>query len=152
QEERAALLASSPEHQALLRVTAELNELRTAVGLDREEARLEELTRQQGRHTGRAGASFEELALELTRSRIAPGLLPRGEEAPGGLRVLRGVTLGAARTEFDQLVVRPRGDQPVQVLAVVEVKRNVNDLAHGFRLRQENLAWLTGDVAHYDPT
>jgi len=40
---------------------------------------------------------------------------------------------------------------PEQVLAVVEVKRNLNDLAHGFGLRQENLAWLTGDTAHYDP-
>src|SRR5262249_24549139 len=29
--------------------------------------------------------------------------------------------------------------------------RNLNDLAHGFRLRQENLAWLTGDASAYDP-
>jgi len=37
------------------------------------------------------------------------------------------------------------------VLALVEAKRNPNDLGHGFRRRQENLAWLTGDEAGYDP-
>lgn len=69
------------------------------------------------------------------------------------MRVLQGVTLGAARMEIDQLLVRCSGDadEPVEVLALVEVKRNVNDLAHGFGLRQENLAWLTGDEARYDP-
>jgi hypothetical protein len=39
----------------------------------------------------------------------------------------------------------------VEVLALVEVKRNLNDVAHGFRRRQENLAWFTGDERHYDP-
>src|SRR5262249_2114226 len=55
-------------------------------------------------------------------------------------------------TEFDQLVVRrPPGGRPVEVLAVVEAKRNINDLAHGFCRRQEDLAWLAGDGAGYDP-
>jgi hypothetical protein len=34
---------------------------------------------------------------------------------------------------------------------VVEAKRNINDLAHGFLRRQIDLAWLTGDRAAYDP-
>src|SRR5262249_34531687 len=65
----------------------------------------------------------------------------------------RGVTLGAARIELDQLVVRQRNNStlPVEVLALVEVKRNINDLAHGFHQRQENLAWLTGQGDRYDP-
>ena len=42
-------------------------------------------------------------------------------------------------------------DAPVEVLAVVEAKRNVNDLGHGFFRRQIDLAWLTGDRAAYDP-
>jgi hypothetical protein len=69
------------------------------------------------------------------------------------VRVLRGVTLGAARMEIDQLVIccsRGAGE-PVEVLALMEAKRNLNDLAHGFRLRQENLAWLTGDETRHDP-
>ena len=65
----------------------------------------------------------------------------------------RGVTLGAAGTELDQVIVRlpSRAERPVEVLAVVEVKRNLNDLAHGFRRRQDDLAWLTGHTANYDP-
>ena len=58
------------------------------------------------------------------------------------------MTLGAADTEFDQLVVE---GSPVVVRAVVEAKRNPNDLAHGFRRRQQNLAWLSGDRQRYDP-
>jgi hypothetical protein len=42
-------------------------------------------------------------------------------------------------------------DDPVDVLAVAEVKRNINDLAHGFLRRQIDLTWLTGDAARYDP-
>jgi hypothetical protein len=66
--------------------------------------------------------------------------------------VLRGVTLGAARTEIDQLVVRvAEPHAPVEVLAVVETKRNINDLAHGLLRRAENLAWLAGRHEGYDP-
>lgn len=140
------LVQASPERQAVLRIDAELRPLRAAIGLDAEEAVLKQLQQQPGRHAGRAGDTFEELARALTREHILP-------ELPPDLCLLRGVTLAAARVEFDQLVVRRPTDagQPVEVLAAVEVKRNINDLAHGFRLRQENLAWLTGDAAGYDP-
>jgi hypothetical protein len=152
QDEEARLIQSSPERQALLRVAADLLQLRAAIGLDREEDALEALLRRQGRRSGRAGGSFEELALALTRSVIVPELLADGAGAAPGVRVLSGVTLGAARAEFDQMVVRPAGGgRPVEVLAVVEAKKNINDLAHGFRRRQENLAWLTGATDGYDP-
>jgi hypothetical protein len=155
QEEQARLIASSPPRQTLLRVNGEVQRLRSAVGLDREEARLDALRRRHGRHSGRAGASFEEVARALAWGSIVPDLL-RGNRRDGAvqrLRVLPGVTLGAARTEFDQLVIRLplHGGRPVEVLAVVEVKRNLNDLAHGFRRRQEDLAWLTGAAGRYDP-
>jgi hypothetical protein len=153
-DEQDALVAASPQRRLVLFLDAELRQLRSAIGLDRAEDRLNRLLRQQGRHSGERGEAFERLALELTRDHIVPELLRRsGGESGESLCVLSGVTLGAARTEFDHLVVRPprhRGD-PVEVLAAVEAKRNANDLAHGFRLRQENLAWLTGDVAGYDP-
>ncbi len=52
--------------------------------------------------------------------------------------------------EFDQIVVQCATEQEaVDVLAVVEAKRNVNDLVHGFEVRQENLAWLVGDPSGY---
>jgi hypothetical protein len=147
--ERAELVRSSPERQTLLRLTAVLDSLRREIGLDREEARLRQLLTERGRRSGRSGESFESRSAAVTRDHI----LPEWESAEADdLRVLRGVTLGAARTEFDQLVVRvPGGGQPVEVLAVVEAKRNVNDLAHGFARRQEDPAWLTGERDRYDP-
>lgn len=148
-EEQTRLTRASPARQELLRLQAELRRLREHLGLEREEAHLAGLMQQQGRHSGKSGAAFEDLALRLTWRDLVPEL-SGGREAE---RVLRGVTLGAARTELDQLVVRlpRRSGQPVEVLALVEVKRNLNDVAHGFRLRQENLAWLSGDTAHYEP-
>ncbi len=67
--------------------------------------------------------------------------------------MLSGVTLGCARAELDQLIIRKplKPVAPVKALAIVEAKRNINDLAHGFRLRQENISWLTGDADGYDP-
>lgn len=145
------LLRASPERRVLLRLDAELERMRAAAGLEREEARLRELQRERGRRGGRGGADFEEAALAVTRRCILPVLSV--EDAPEGeLRILRGVTLGAAGTELDGLVVRPSpSGGAARVLALVEAKRNPNDLAHGFRQRQRNLAWLTGDDARYDP-
>jgi hypothetical protein len=154
QEEQARLVQASPQRQALLRSTAQLTQLRAELGLDREEAQLESLHKQQGRRSGHSGSSFEDIALNLTQTYLVPDLLASSSAgASARTHILRGVTLGAARTEFDQLVVRrSRGpEQPVEVLAMIEVKRNINDLAHGFRQRQDNLAWFTGDRAKYDP-
>jgi hypothetical protein len=154
-EEHAALLAASPQRQLLLSLSEDLQRLRSGLGLDCEEERLDRLLRQQGRRSGKRGEAFERLALDLTHQFILPDLVRRLQEksATAAPRVLSGVTLGAARTEIDHLVVAlPRqGGEPVDVLAMVEAKRNANDLAHGFRLRQENLGWLTGDSAGYDP-
>jgi hypothetical protein len=146
------LVRTSGERRALLRLEAELAGLRGEAGLDAQEARLRELLRERGRVSGRGGAAFEDLAAALTRRHVVPELAGGGPDA-GEVRVLRGVTLGAARMELDQLLVRPapRPGEPVEVLALVEVKRRADDLAHGFRMRQENLAWLTGDEAGYDP-
>jgi len=150
-EEQARLTHSSPARQELLRLQTELQQLREHMGLQTEEARLAELLQNQGRQSGRTGEAFETVALRLTWNVLVPEL--RGRTEAKRLRVLRGVTLRAARTEIDQLVIRlpSRAERPVEVLALVEVKRNLNDLAHGFRLRQENLAWLRGDTEHYAP-
>ena len=143
--ERDRLAAASPARTTLLRLDAELRGLRRESGVDAEEARLDELVRAQGQRAGRAGGGFEETALRAIRSHVLPALVG------GPLAVLTGVTLGAARTELDQVIVRGAGDAPVEVLGVVEAKRNPNDLGHGFTRRQENLAWLGGHRAAYDP-
>lgn len=159
--EQQELIEASPERQNLLRLRDELQQLRTAIGLDDAEAALAALQKERGQRSGRAGASFEQQTNQLIHSVILPELtrLNPSKPAPptgrtsrtGSVHVLRGVTLGAARMEIDALVVRqPAGnDAPVEVLAMVETKRNLNDLAHGFRHRQENLAWLTGDAEGY---
>lgn len=150
--EHATLVRTCPERQALLRVERKLRRLREAIGLDEEERRLAELLTTRGRRGGRAGAEFERTAAAIVRDELVSELL-RGSRPGAGdrVRVLRGVTLGAARIELDLVVVRePRtSGGAVDVLAVVEAKRNVNDLAHGFRRRQEDLSWLTG--ADLDP-
>lgn len=119
------------------RLEAELADRRESSGLAREEETLRSLQLAVGQRSARSGRSFEERALEATRELI-------------GGRVLTAVTLGAARLELDQLVVR--GRHPAVVLALVEAKRNLDDLGHGFRQRQENLAWLCGDRSSYDPS
>jgi hypothetical protein len=141
--ERDERIAASPARALLLRLDAELERLRVESGVGAEEARLEEMLRAQGRRSGRAGGGFEAEALRAVREHVLPEL------GDGLVTVLTGVTLGAARTELDQVVVR--GDSPVEVLAVVEAKRSPNDVGHGFARRQENLAWLSGDRAAYDP-
>src|SRR5690606_17747737 len=51
------------------------------------------------------------------------------------------------------LVVEAAGDpaEPVKVLAAVEAKRNINDLAHGLRNRVDNLNWFSGGKGSYNP-
>jgi hypothetical protein len=139
----------SPQRQALLRIGSELNQLRSSTGLAAEQYRLDALLAERGRRSGRAGGAFERLAQTATRRLVVPDLAPD----PGRVRVLYGLTLGAARVELDQVVVRApdEAEAPADVLAVIEVKRNVNDLAHGFRRRQEDLAWLTGETGRYNP-
>ena len=148
-EEQARLVRESPTRRELLRLQVELQRVREHIGLEAEEARLATLSLHQGQRSGRSGESFEELAVRETWRTFVPEL-SRSQE---GLRVLQGVTLGAARVELDQLVIRqPRQPgQPVEVLALIEAKRNPNDLARGFRLRQENLVWFRGDPGHYEP-
>jgi hypothetical protein len=147
--ERDQVLRESPQRREVLRLEAERQIVRTVIGLDAAEKQLSALLREGGRHSGRAGGSFEDVALAVTREHLLPRLL-HGESA-GDVRLLRRITLGAARTEFDLLVVRVTSPgAPVEVLAAIEVKRNLNDLAHGFRLRQENLAWLTGEAGGPD--
>lgn len=148
----AELIAANPQRQRLLQLREQLDRLRQQLGLVEREERLAALLKQGGRHSGQAGEDFETRAVEATHRFI----LPRLQDAatpPGRLRVLTGVTLGAARLELDQLVIRlpDNENDAVQVLALVESKRNINDLAQGFRQRQENLAWLTGDSQGYDP-
>src|SRR5690606_17217403 len=126
--------------------------LKESLGLADKEKQLAALLRRQGQSSGQAGQDFEARALQATQHFILPGIQPMDSPVER-IQVLTGVTLGAARMELDQLIVQTatRKDEAVLVLALVETKRNINDLAQGFRQRQENLAWLTGAASGYDP-
>src|SRR5262249_9509056 len=120
-EKRAALVESSPEQHELIRVAAEVRQLWESIGLDREHARLAELLTRIGRKSGQAGAKFEQLAQTLAQQHILADL------GGGSIHLLHKVRLGAAGVELDLVFVRRRGglEDPVDVLAVVEVKRNI---------------------------
>lgn len=129
------MASSSVERLWRLETRARLDELRDKSGLGEEESTLQALLRRSGQGSGRRGRAFEQAALEHAREELAPRL--------GADRILTGVTLGAVDTEFDLLLVRTTAERAV-VLAAVEAKRNINDLAHGYRLRRRNLKWLAG--------
>lgn len=158
---RGRLEALERERRRLLRACAECREARTAyrelesaragTGLAEAELALSALLTERGRRSSMAGESFERVARGLVERMIVPEVA--GGDDPA--RILERVRLGAARVELDLVVARgARGDDPgraVEVLAIVEAKRNINDLAHGLRLRRENIAWLTGAASGYDP-
>jgi hypothetical protein len=145
--ERQGILLSCDECRRARETHRRLEELREESGLREAEEALAGVLLARGQRSGRAGERFEETARACVETVIAP------EVARGGdARVLHGVRLGGARVELDAVVVRVSaidGDA-VEVLAIVEAKRNVNDLAHGAALRRENIAWLTGDASGYE--
>jgi hypothetical protein len=144
----AALARSFAEKIQLDAAEAALARFRDETGLTAAEAKLAVLRRQRGGRLVKSGRRFEAVAAEAAWELIAPALPP----APGRMEYLTGVTLGIARAELDGVLVAvPQNEaETVEVLALVEAKRNPNDVGKGFRIRQENLAWLTGERGGYD--
>jgi uncharacterized coiled-coil protein SlyX len=152
---------NTPERAALNQAEEELARFKEAVGLTSKEALVEDLAHQQGKNSGARGDAFEQAAQAILENKILP-LLAHKTELAGEvwstvapeIHILSQVTLGCARAEMDYVVVRQpqnKEDTPVEVLALVEVKRNLNDVAGGFLQRQENLAWFCRDARGYDP-
>jgi hypothetical protein len=152
QAEHQALAESMPEKIRLDQAEASLIRLRDAIGLSAAESQLNELRRQRGGRLVKSGRRFESVAERAVWDLLVPIVPP----AAGPLLYLTGVTLGSARMELDGVLATlpaDDGDDPdrvVDVLALVEAKRNPNDVAKGFRIRQDNLAWLTGERGRYD--
>ena len=110
---------------------------------------------QVGQASQKSGASFETLMLELTKKWMINHCLHRSPQhlISPQIHILTQVRLKSAQAEFDGLIVRLSSNpkQPVKVLAIIEAKKNPNDLAHGFLMRQENIAWFKQDQRGYDP-
>ncbi len=143
-----ALAEATPERGRLTRAEASLEAYRVSIGIVEGERSLEGLHRARGQRASSKGSRFEEVAGEAIERHLVPAMpVPRGR-----LVRLGGVKLGCARAEFDHLVVDvPPEGGPVEVVALLEVKRNPNDIVDGFLVRQENLAWFTGERGAYDP-
>lgn len=140
--------AASPPHRDWAAARQRFDDLLVDTGLFDLREELEDVERARGRGSGVAGRRFEDLGAATLERELLPALAARGHDP----RLLRGVTLGCARGEWDALIVEASATSPAIVLGMAEFKRNPNDIARGFALRQENLAWLRGDSRHYDPS
>lgn len=147
--EKNHLLSQFPEKEAFQEAEEELSHLKDQWGITPLERKLEGLLLAQGHSSSRAGDSFEEKSLKAVEEIILPQLAGR---VKGERHILSRVTLGCAKAELDYLVVeRKDPGAEVTVLAMVEVKRNINDVSWGFQMRQENLAWFGAFQGRYNP-
>lgn len=126
-------------------VQKQIQDFRHELGLDKLESKLKYLLQQQGQSYNNNGISFEDLSYNLIQNYIYPqiniNMLSQDHWC-----ILRQVKLGCARAEWDYVVVEQQDNtKPVHILALIEVKRNANDIVHGFEVRQENIAWATQD-------
>ncbi len=153
-EEETQILTQTPEKARLDEAELALNRYREDIGLVALEEEILLLNKEQARHTNRAGTRFEDVCRAFAEAEMLPQLKERGDSIePGRIFILGGVTLGIAHTEIDNIIVRVADDpkEPVEVLAVVEAKRNINDVASGFFMRQQNLGFLTNNDTMYEP-
>lgn len=154
EEEKQSILTQTPEKLLLDEAEVALERYKADIGLTALDEEIKTLNKDQARNTTRAGSSFEDVSRAYAEAVILPQLAARGDSIEEGrIFVLGGVTLGIAHTEIDNLVVRVGDDpdEPVEVLAMVEAKRNINDVASGFFMRQQNLGFLTNNDSMYDP-
>lgn len=139
--------ARCPQKTDWEHAVAALSAFHTRIGVADAEDELARMQHQRGRRSGVAGRRFEDFVEDALRADLGA----RWRHAASSLVVLRGVTLGAAQTELDFVIGRvDPGEAAMEVLAVVEAKRNINDLVSGFLQRQRNLGWLTRDERAYD--
>jgi hypothetical protein len=148
--ERRDVLEVCIECREVRTLARELDAARTKSGITEAEHAVAALLSNRGRASSTAGEGFEVQARRVVEECVAPDVTSEVRN----VRILSGVKLGAARVELDHVVIRepPERTAPVEVLAIVEAKRNINDLAHGLRLRRENIAWLSGASDGYDPS
>lgn len=145
--EEQALIAVTPEYSRLQRDKDALESFEKQIGLTRQLEILKTLQHQRGKHSGKSGQDFEIFARDIVMDKLGPLLSAPNET----LHCLSGVTLGCARGELDfVLIVQPSPESAVEVRGIVEVKKNINDIAESFLTRQENIAWFVGEQSQYE--
>lgn len=145
--QREELLSGLSEYGAHLRAQSSMARFRELIGLDEAEAAVERHNRARGHRSSDSGERFETVSAEVIEKLVATEF---AKERGAEVICLHGVSLGSARAELDHVLVLTSPSGHVEVLAVVEAKRNPNDLGHGFSMRQENIAWFVGDQSLHD--
>jgi len=152
------LLRKTPEKGRQEEARKAIRNFSQTLGITRLKRELDQMLKKQSQSTGTAGKRFEEISTDLCNNEILPmfidSSLSSEEQASerDRLRILSNVTLGLARSEFDNILIRKadKPEEPIEVLAMIEAKRNMNDLIKGFNMRQENLGFLCRNEEKYD--
>ncbi|WP_372369952.1 endonuclease V [Candidatus Uabimicrobium sp. HlEnr_7] len=150
QEQRDLLVKDTPEKVIFEKAQETLKNFEQSLGLPEEEAKLAAILKNQGQKRSFSGSQFEDVSLKIVQNNICSTLSQRYNLQTDNMVILSNVTLGCARAEIDYLVIQEMPETCVKVLAVIEVKKNINDVAGGFELRQENIHWFTKNSEKYD--
>ena len=134
---------------------AQYSKIASEVGLTSAEKFKSDAQKDSGSGRNVRGKSFESQAVEIVRSCLLPYLAEKHNVPVDDMLIVQNLRLGMASAngstaEIDSFVCvrngacpKPRGTH-VTVLAIVEVKRNPDDIGHAFVNYQAPLAWLTG--------
>lgn len=163
----------TPEYFILQDATSRLKSCYSEIGLDAANDVLKSSQQLSGRSRNERGFSFEDAAEDVLVNYLLPDLAAKESMQVSELVLVRNVKLGMASqkgstAEIDCLVcvrgapcpksVSETGTQAAfksvdfcRVLAVVEVKRNADDIADAFCSYQQALTWLCGLEGLYDP-
>jgi len=154
------LRASCVPLQEYERAMAEYSKIAAEVGLTSAQQFQTDAQKDSGSGRNNRGKSFESQAVEIVRNCLLPYLAEKHNVPVEEMIIVQNIRLGMASAngstaEIDSFVCirngacpKPKGTHVI-VLAIVEVKRNPDDIGHAFVNYQAPLAWLTGTS---DPT
>lgn len=149
------LRASSAALQEYEEAMAQYTAIACEVGLTCAEQFKSDARKEGGSGRNFRGKSFESQSVEIVRSCLLPYLADKYNVSVEDMLIVQNLRLGMASSngstaEIDSVVCVRNGACPkpkgtyVTVLAIVEVKRNPDDIGSAFVNYQAPLAWLTG--------
>jgi hypothetical protein len=154
-----------PEWRTVTAARADFAEFCMRIGLNDLEEQVQHAGGRRGHASRQVGNDFEAVAATATTELIAKSICEAEGVDYSTAIILRGAKLGLAKAEIDLIVCVPAdrppaspprkrlalSPQPVDALAVAEVKHNPNDLGYAVHKYRETLAWLSGTRDGYDP-
>ena len=171
-QQRDALRADLTEYADLQASMRDMERLHADIGLTAGLRKLkEDVQRAAGKGRNDRGRSFEHTCAQVLQSTLLPMLSARTGLPEAELLVVKNIKLGMASckgtaAEFDSVVCVRVGEPEAQalhakyrvskgsfvrVVAVVEMKRNPDDVGEAFAGYQRALSWLSGLTGAYDP-